>query len=430
LSQVSPNTPIVYASFDRFPSPKGAANHIEAFVTELGKRFGDVHLVTVASEAAESTREPDAITRPVTQEDSESRRRCSLSDWTSQGVVHYPIFAPGANLFERVLSFRSQAWAWWRRCFGDGGSKLPIAHFRSIYEGYPFARQKEKFCRKLVFEVNGLPSIELKYHYPNVADDVELHRKLYRQEQICLDAADLVLTVSQVTAEYLRQRGIPEDRLCVIPNGVDLSVFPHNATPQPGAIESLNNRPMKMLYSGTMSSWQGVLVAIEALALFRRDFPATLTIVGPARPRQRRDLLNRAWELGVYESVQLLAPVSRHELATLHGNADVIVAPLTPNDRNLVQGCCPLKILEAMASGTPLIASDLPVVRELATNETEALLVRPGSGKSVKDAMLRLRADRSLARRMSLAARRRVEREFTWARAKASLVDAYERTIF
>jgi len=430
LNQAPSRTRIVYASFDRFPSPKGAATHIDAFVTALGRRFGNVDLLTIPSEAAELAGRASPIAQPATaMGGGEPWQESPVPAWMADGVVHHPIPAPGQNLFERVLSFRSQAWNWWRRRFGDSHTEVPLVHFRSIFEGYPIARHKERFCSKLVFEVNGLPSIELKYHYPLVADDVELLQKLHRQEQVCLDAADLVLTVSRVNAEHLLQRGVAEDRICVIPNGVDVSVFTYRS-PDLFPVDRLaNDRPMRMLYSGTMSAWQGVSLAIEALALFRRDLPATLTLVGPARPRQRRDLLNRAWELGVYDSVRLLDPVSKPELATLHGEADVIVAPLTRNDRNIVQGCCPLKVLEAMASGTPLIASDLPVVRELATDEVEALLVRPGSAKAIKDGMLRLRSEEGLAGRVSLAARARVERDFTWDRAQAALVEAYEGLI-
>ncbi len=419
---------IVYASFDRFPSPKGAATHIEAFVTALGQRFGGVDLLTVPSEAAELAGRCSVISQPVSVlRDFGATDEAAKTDWTADGVLHHPILATGENLFERVLSFRSLGWNWWQRRFGEK-SAVPIVHFRSTFVGYPIARHKERFCRKLVFEVNGLPSIELKYRYPHVADDPELLRKLYRQEQVCLDAADLVLTVSQVNAEHLLSRGVSEDRICVIPNGVDLNVFSYRCPASPPQDSGKNELGMRMLYSGTMSAWQGVSVAIEALALFRRDFPATLTLVGPARPRQRRDLLNRAWELGVYDSVRLLEPVSRMELAALHHEADVIVAPLTRNDRNLVQGCCPLKVLEAMASGTPLIASDLPVVRELATGDLEAILVRPGSAKAIKDGMLQL-AEEGLARRLSFAARTRIERKFTWARAQNALVAAYEGLI-
>src|SRR6185437_12911932 len=109
------------------------------------------------------------------------------------------------------------------------GRKFPIVHFRSIFEGYPIARHKSQVCDKLVFEVNGLTSIELKYHYPAVADDRDLLEKLIAQEQCCIDAADLLITVSEVTANHLISRGAERSRIRVIPNGVDLSTFPYRA---------------------------------------------------------------------------------------------------------------------------------------------------------------------------------------------------------
>jgi glycosyltransferase involved in cell wall biosynthesis len=184
-----------------------------------------------------------------------------------------------------------------------------------------------------------------------------------------------------------------------------------------------------MLYGGTFAAWQGVEHAIEALALYRRDHPARMTAVGPAPSRRLRELRELAHGLGVLPHLELLEPVSRVELARLHHAADVVLAPLTRNDRNCEQGCCPIKVLEAMASGTPLVASDLEVVRELATDGVEALLVRPGSGKAIKDGMLRLREDPDLAPRLGRAARARVEREFTWRRAQAELVAAYEERL-
>jgi glycosyltransferase involved in cell wall biosynthesis len=175
-----------------------------------------------------------------------------------------------------------------------------------------------------------------------------------------------------------------------------------------------------------MSSWQGVRLAIEALALLNRDLPASLVLAGPVRPRQERELQELCWDLGVAEAVRFAGPVDQATLAQLHHESDVVLAPLTANDRNLVQGCCPLKILEAMASGTPLVASDLPVVRELVCPEVDALLVRPSSAKAIKDAVLRLINDPALCTRLGKSAREVVVRDRTWAHAQASLIAAYE----
>ena len=78
-----------------------------------------------------------------------------------------------------------------------------------------------------------------------------------------------------------------------------------------------------------------------------------------------------------------------------------------------------------MASNTPLVASDLPVVRELVRPDVDALLVRPGSAKAIKDAVLRLVAEPALGPRLASTARASVLRERTWAHAQASLVAAY-----
>ena len=320
-------------------------------------------------------------------------------------------------MIDRVIAFRRALLRWW------GERRVQVLHVRSIHEGYPLARRKGEVCERLVLEVNGLPSIELKYHYPRVAEDPELLRKLERQEQVCLEAADLVLTPSAVTAAHLIARGAPPAKVRVIPNGVDPTRFTYAS---PRALAGVDGgSPLQALYVGTLTAWQGVHRALDALALYRRDLPAELTLVGPARKRQRRELEERAQRLGIADAVRLLPPAGPEGLVALHHQADVALAPLLACDRNLVQGCCPLKVIEAMATGTPVVASDLPDVRALAEPDVEALLVRPGSAKAIKDAWLRLRGEPGLGLRLSQAARARVEREHTWERAGDALLAVY-----
>ncbi|MBZ4331058.1 glycosyltransferase family 4 protein [Corallococcus sp. AS-1-12] len=381
---------IVYASFDRFPAPKGAAVHIRAFVEALGAAFGPVDLVAIGDAPGAP---PPAL---------------------GSHVTYHPLGARGKDLVAQALTFRSHLGAWWR-----GRPRAKVVHVRSIFEGYPIARRKAALTDALVYEVNGLPSIELKYHHPDVADDAELMRKLLAQEEACLQAADLLVTPSAVTAEYLRSRGADPKRLRVIPNGVDLDVFRH-APPRPPEA----GRPFRMLYSGTMTAWQGVHHAIEACRLLRRDLPVTLTLVGPLRKHARRALLDRCGDLVLQGAVEILEPLPQEELARLHHACDVVLVPLPVNDRNCVQGCCPLKLLEAMATGTPVVVSDLPVTRALA-EATEAYRIRPGSPKAIAEAVRDLIAHPALGASLSANARARVERDFPWGRAQEALVNAY-----
>ncbi len=380
---------IAYISFDTVPAPKGAATHIEAFARALSNAFGGVELVTVSPGR-------DALPR--------------IERWP--GVFHTAFPALGPSLIERVLFFRKAFHAWLAAHHFDA------VQFRSIFEGLPLLRLLP--TTRLIFEVNGLPSIELKYHYPHAADDRDLLAKLLSQEQACLQAASLVVTPSNVTAGYLAsKRAASFRKIAVIPNGVDLNVFRFQPPSAP-------RDSLRLLYFGTLAPWQGVDLTIRALAQVCARTPASLTIIGPASRRRTGALLDLATKLGVAGRLRILPPVSQPELVEhLHGS-HAVLAPLALNDRNVIQGCCPLKIIESMAAGTPVISSDLPVVHELGRTEEHFLLVKPGSVDQLANAVLRLYANPLLASRIALQARAKVEAGFTWKRAAAALVSAYD----
>lgn len=403
---------IIYCSFDRFPSAKGAATHIGEFVSALGKEFGNVDLVTLPSGSND---------RPY---DSTA----DLDQIRIEGVTHFQIVADGSHLIERVLRFRRNFFRWWERRFGQEGlphAESPkVIHFRSIFEGYPIAKSKATLGSHVIYEVNGLPSIELKYHYPKVADDAEFIKKIEFQEEACFEAADKIVTVSNVNRLNLISRGCSPEKIKVIRNGVDLELFEFQKRDFYQR-EFGGSRPLKAIYTGTMSAWQGVKDAIEAIALFRRDAHATLRVVGPYRIAEKKSLTAWAENLGVSEFVSIEEAVSKEELISLYHDSDVMLAPLTRNDRNTVQGCCPLKIIEAMATGIPVIASRLAVVEELAEDEKEVFMVRPSSPKSIKDAMFRVLKEPDHLRSMTANARAKVEAKFSWTHAKQSLVDLY-----
>jgi glycosyltransferase involved in cell wall biosynthesis len=384
------SNPIAYVSFDSVPAPKGAATHIEAFAQALARGFGGVDLVTVGTGAKEVA--------PVER-------------WP--GVIHHELPAVGKSLIDRVLCFRVFLSRWLER------RSYQAIQFRSIYEGLPLLKLRNR--PRLVFEVNGLPSIELKYRYPRVVDDRELMRKLIAQESACLHAADLIVTPSNVTRQYLAcVRAVAAEKIEVIPNGVDLEVF--RAAPR-----LASNGAMRLLYFGTLAPWQGVELGIRALAQLNGRLDARLTIIGGGSSRQRDGLMALAAKLGAADRVEMLAPVRQANLARHLIDSDAVLVPLTLTDRNTVQGCCPLKALEGMASGTPVIATDLPVMRELGRDGEHFLLVRPGSVDHIAETLVQLRDHPELARRTSGQARRHIEAHYTWQRAGDALISCYTR---
>jgi glycosyltransferase involved in cell wall biosynthesis len=166
-------------------------------------------------------------------------------------------------------------------------------------------------------------------------------------------------------------------------------------------------------------------LGIRALAQICCETSAALTIVGTGSRKQRDALAELAAKLGIADRVRILPAAPQAELAAHLQASDVVLAPLTRNDRNLVQGCCPLKILEAMAASVPVISTDLPVVRELGCAGMHFLLAKAGSVDQITAAALRIHADRELAAHISQQARAQVESCYTWERAGDSLTRVY-----
>ena len=415
---------ILYTSFDEVPRPKGASTHIEAFVRTLGARFGDVWLVT-----------PGPADQPTRD--------------FAPGVRQKVLGCPDDNPIGRARTFRAKLIAWLARC----QINFDVIHFRSIMEGWSLLAPQVRRGAKLVHEVNGFPSIEMKYHYRKVTPADPLTAKLFEQELDCLDAADLIVTVSDVNRQEIVSRGVPPERIVVIRNGVDLERFPFQVAPPvpsssvssaivasppasaPPASSSLATpsadstppEPLRLAYVGTLTIWQGIETLLEAVELLSKQRPVRLRLLGAASPSRRRELDRVVRHLRIEESVEFLTSGDHEAVVRLLHDSHASVVPLLAVDRNVRQGCCPLKLLESFAAGCPVIASDLPVVNELGRPDEHFLSARAGDARSLKNALVRLTELADGGRAMARRAADHVRSQFTWTRAGERLVAEYER---
>jgi glycosyltransferase involved in cell wall biosynthesis len=134
-------------------------------------------------------------------------------------------------------------------------------------------------------------------------------------------------------------------------------------------------------------------------------------------------------KLGLDGSISVEPAVPHHAVPALLAEADACVAPLALNDRNVTQGCCPIKVLECMAAGRPLVAANLPVVRELAREDQDALLFAPDEPDDLARQLVRVLGDRALAERLGASAAERARTRFTWHQAQKKLVRVYEQLL-
>ncbi|HBY06732.1 MAG TPA: hypothetical protein DEH22_02680 [Chloroflexi bacterium] len=384
---MSPN--VLYTAFDVVPSPKGASTHILHFLRGLVNSQFDVHLFTPNDGLlpAEDLLEGARVTR-VSQ---------NLDDSFLARAIHF-----GEAVLTHVTAQPT----------------YDIVHYRSLWGGFQLTQNKTHFGYKTIFEVNGLPSVELKYHYPGL--EPELLSKIKEQELATLHLSDAIICPSRVTREYLASLGLDRKAVTVIPNGVSPSDF------SPSPLPDRTARLPVMLYIGTLADWQGLDVVIKALPLILEKQPVQLKIVGRGRSRQRKMLAKQIRKLGLEEHAMVQPAVPHHEVPALIASADICVAPLGLNDRNITQGACPIKLLEYMAAGRPLLASNLPIVRELVREDTDALFFSPNDPADLARQALALLGDFELSQRLAEAAAERVLSKFTWHEAQKKLGKVYE----
>jgi glycosyltransferase involved in cell wall biosynthesis len=295
----------------------------------------------------------------------------------------------------------------------DAMPALELAHFRDPWSGAAIALRPHDYAT--VYEVNALPSIELPHLFDVGGATLEKIRAL---ELACCAEADRVITPSETTASFLASLGVARDKIRVIPNGADLLPVP----PPEDRQECLSS----ILYFGSPQSWQGIETLLRAMARLA-DLPNRLVICASRETKGWKPYEKLAEKLGV--NIEWHYALDQAELAEITRNALLTVAPLSDCARNAEQGCAPLKILESMACGVAVVASDLPPVRELIRHRENGWLVHPDRPAELARALRILIEHPALARELGAAAQRTIAERFTWARSLDALRSEYRTLI-
>jgi glycosyltransferase involved in cell wall biosynthesis len=229
--------------------------------------------------------------------------------------------------------------------------------------------------------------------------------------------ADLLMPLTHACAEILQAGwGVPPERIAVVPDAT---------TPPDGPLPPRDPGTRTVVYAGQLYRWKGVDTALAALA----ELPEARLLVHGGRGRaDDPDLLTcqaRARELGVVERVEFRGFVPHAEVRAAISGAGVAVLPL-PDNLMARYFTSPLKMFDYMAAGTPIVASDLPTVREVLTDGDNALLVPPEDAASMAAAIRRLLVNPGLADRLRRTAYEQVQ-ALTWDARAARIIEALGR---
>ena len=279
----------------------------------------------------------------------------------------------------------------------------------------------------VVYEVRGFWEDTWLSRHPDGASlaSSELYQRSRALETECMLAADLVVTLGEAMREEIEARGVPADKILLVPNAVSEDFL--KPLPDPGTLRAELGIQEDEHVIGEVTSLvkhEGIGTLLEATAILRdRGVPARALIVGDGP--ERAALQRQAAAAGLAQAAVFTGRVPAAQVRQFHALLDIFVVPRTPD--RVCQLVTPLKPIEAMASGLCVVTSEVKALTEIVKQEVTGMQTVPQDPVSLADCLEHLIYSPDIRRKLGDNAREWVSRDRTWTRNAARYSGAYAR---
>jgi glycosyltransferase involved in cell wall biosynthesis len=197
----------------------------------------------------------------------------------------------------------------------------------------------------------------------------------------------------------------------VLPNGTRLPAPPNGAP-----------KEFDVLYAGSLLRWKGVETIVAAMAHLA---PYRLTLLGGRVESERKALQDFAAGIGCADRITFLPPVPSAEVWSFYARARVGVVPLNPAFLEAREFTCPVKLMEMMGAGLPVVCARLPSIQEFVVEEQDVLMAKSDDPVEFAAGIRRLLEEPGLAARLAASARTKAE-EHSFERRAERFLSALE----
>ena len=299
---------------------------------------------------------------------------------------------------------------------------------RFIYQLYGFDNYIGAYVSRLlnipfVLEYNGSEIWMSKnwgkrFHFEEIAEQIELTDFKY---------ADLIVANAEPMKDELVQRGVDENKILIIPNGVDPKRFSPSISGN--AIRkkyNISEDQILVTFVGTFGPWHGAEVLAETI----KDVCSTnnnvkyMFVGNGANFNLVSDIVNKS---GFSDRVILTGLIPQLEAPAYLAASDILVSPQIPNPDGTPFFGSPTKLFEYMAMEKAIVASSLDQMSYLLSNNETALLTEPASVADLTNAILKLSSDKALRQKLGINARKEVLEKYTWDRHVEIILDALNK---
>lgn len=253
------------------------------------------------------------------------------------------------------------------------------------------------------------------------------YRLTRRLETHALRRAQHVFTICEGLRNDIVGRGIPAEKVTVIPNAVDIESFATEGVPDEALKKILGLAGATVIgFIGSFYAYEGLDLLIEALPGILVQLPEVRLLLVGGGP-QESALKEQAVRLGLTDKVIFPGRVPHCDVQRYYDLVDVLAYPR--HSMRLTELVTPLKPLEAMAQGRVLVASDVGGHRELIRDGETGVLFSANDSGALASALLQLLDRKDRWPEMRSAGRRFVETERNWARSAANYQPVFERLV-
>ncbi len=243
----------------------------------------------------------------------------------------------------------------------------------------------------------------------------------------CFDNAAWLTACSDDLMQRAMAVGAEESRTELVPYGADAKAFhvqPEDAA-RVRAQLNLERDQVMILAVGRLVYKKGFEYLVRAMPQILQDAPhARLVLVGYGDLREELETQARA--RGLNGHVTFAGRVPREQIAAYFAAADIISVPSVRDDAGNVDGL-PNVVLEGMAAGKPIVASNIAGFPDVLENDASGILVEEKNSAALARAIVRLARDETLRERLGTRARAQVHENLNWENVARKFISVYER---
>jgi len=308
-----------------------------------------------------------------------------------------------------------------------GVVKPDILHVHSpVLNALPALRVGRELGLPIVYEVRAFWEDAATDH-GTTHEGSPRYRLTRAMETFAFKQVDAVTTICEGLRADIVARGIPEGKVTVIPNAVDIERFSVGGVPDEVLKAQLGLSHARILgFVGSFYAYEGLdllLSALPHMLMLAPDVRVLLVGGGP----QEESLRQQAHRLGIADKVVFSGRVPHEQVNRYYDLVDVLVYPR--HSMRLTELVTPLKPLEAMAQGRLFVASDVGGHKELIRDGETGILFKAEDPQSLADKVLSLLSSTGRWSALKLAGRQYVENERNWRTSVARYQGVYEKVL-